>query len=80
MYCNGLKWAVLGSTGLYWEVLGYNWAKLCWTVVDCGEPMPLSISDRIPSKEKDGEEAIFSQLYYKMTRKVLLFISKGYDE
>ena len=49
-------------------------------MVDCGEPMPLSISDRIPSKEKDGEEAIFSQLYYKITRKFLLFISKGYDE
>ena len=59
MYCNGLKWAVLGSTGLYWEVLGCNWAKLCWTVVDCGEPMPLSISDRLPFKEKNGEEAIF---------------------
>ena len=35
MYCNGLKWAVLGSTGLYWEVLGCNLAKLCWTVLDC---------------------------------------------
>ena len=61
MYCNGLKWAVLGSTGLYWEVLGCNWAKLYWTVLDCGRLWGTNALKylRPPFKEKNGEEAIF---------------------
>ena len=34
--CNVLLWTEVGCIGQYWEVLGCKWAKLCWTVLDCG--------------------------------------------